>query len=75
MEKDNIKDEINYIIKLKDNYFMHPCSDIKRSFRGYLLNMDCSHLMFKIFNTEELIIIPRNAIDEMSPATKLKNLC
>lgn len=54
---------------------MHPCSDIKRGFRGYLLNMDCSHLMFKIFNTEELIIIPRNAIDEMSPATKLKNLC
>lgn len=48
---------------------MHPCSAIKRCFKGYLLNMDCSHLMFKIFNTEELIIIPRNAIDEMSPAT------
>ena len=69
MKKYIIKDEINYIVKLKDNYFMHPCSAIKRCFKGYLLNMDCSHLMFKIFNTEELIIIPRNAIDEMSPAT------
>ena len=74
MEKYIIKEDIDYIVKLKSNYSMHPCSAIKTDFRGYLLNMDSSHLMFKIFDTEALVIIPRSAIDEMSPYQIKENL-